>query len=210
MNDFLQTALTFPTLLWSVLFAVCVAYWLLAATGLFHHGDGGSGHGFDTDHGHVGDEVGVLARLGLDGVPLMVMLTLLSFVCWVVTYFVHLLLLSRLPSAAQILPGLLVAIGALVPGVLLTSLLLKPLRQVFTKLNPPELHSLVGSVGYVTTPTVDARAGMASVNDGGAGLLLQVRAQPPSQFVRGERVVLLSYNPADNTYLVTSEDHFNA
>ena len=34
MTEFLTTALTFPTLLYSILLAFCVVYWLLAATGL--------------------------------------------------------------------------------------------------------------------------------------------------------------------------------
>ena len=34
MTDVLQTALTFPTQIWSVRFALCAVYWLVAATGL--------------------------------------------------------------------------------------------------------------------------------------------------------------------------------
>ena len=34
MSDFLQTCLTFPTLLYSIVLAFCAIYWLLASTGL--------------------------------------------------------------------------------------------------------------------------------------------------------------------------------
>ena len=34
MTEFLNTVLTFPTLVYSVLLAFCTVYWLLAATGI--------------------------------------------------------------------------------------------------------------------------------------------------------------------------------
>ena len=76
-------------------------------------------------------------------------------------------------------------------------------------LNPPETRPVTGQVGTVSTPEVTERAGMASFADGGAGLLLQVRAQPGQRFVRGQRVVLLEYQPENNSYLVVAEDEFN-
>lgn len=228
MNDFLLTALTFPTLLWSVLFAFCILYWLLAATGLVGHDhahvDGGDGHGFDLHghghgadgadghgHDHGADSAGMLSRLGLDGVPLMVMLAVLSFTAWVVTYFVHLLVLSKLPEAARPLPNVLTAVGALIPAVMVTNMALRPIRPIFTRLNTEERRPVTGQVGIVTTPYVDERYGMASVDDGGAGLLLQVRlARPGEKITRGQRVMLLEHNPTDNTYFVTAEDRLNA
>lgn len=219
MTDFLQTALTFPTLIWSVLFALCAVYWLVAATGLIghHHGD----HGLTDPHFHAGEvhhshgapdatDAGLLTRLGLNGVPLTVVLTLLSFCAWVITYFVHLLLLSSLPAAGRDLLGLLVAVGALIPALPLTNVLVRPLRPVFRSLNTPDHQPVVGRVGVVTTSHVDGRYGQAAVQDGGAGLLLQVRCTPPERPVRGDRVVLLEYNAADHSYWVTTEDRFNA
>ena len=220
MTDFLQTALTFPTLVWSVLFALCAVYWLVAATGLAgHHGD----HGLGDPHFHAGEAhplgghdnaegsgVGLLTRLGLSGVPLTVVLTVLSFCAWVITYFAHLLLLSHLPPTGRDLLGGLTAAGALIPALLLTNLLVRPLRPVFRSLNTPDHPPVVGRVGVVTTSHVDDRFGLAAVQDGGAGLLLQVRCPPPERPVRGQRVVLLEYNAADHSYWVTTEDRFNA
>ena len=65
MNEFLVTALTFPTVVYGVLLAVCIVYWLLAATGLVdHHGPDAlfhadTGHvGHSADHPHLGDAAG--------------------------------------------------------------------------------------------------------------------------------------------------------
>lgn len=233
MTEFLQTSLTFPTVIWSVVFAVCLLFWLVAAAGLAGHdhahldggpADGGSvdvshpadlhgvGHAHHADPDHASETAqtaGMLSRLGLGGVPLTLVLTLLSFCGWATTYFVQLFVLSRLPEAARPLPGLLVMLGALIPALLLTKVLVRPLRPVFRKLGGAAPRSVVGMSGTVTTPVADERSGMAAVEDGGAGLLLQIRTQGET-LQRGERVVLLSYLPAENAYLVTSELRFNA
>lgn len=222
MIDFLETCLTFPTVVYSVLLAVCVVYWLLAMTGLLDLDalDGlllGDGHMFHGDvahgaHGESGDSTataGMLAKLGLSGVPIMVVLTVLFFVGWIATYFVHLLVLSHLPDSLRILAGIATLLGALVPGVLLTSLLLRPIARFMVKLKPQAAASILGRVGTVISPVVDAQGGRAEFEDGGAGLILQVRAPPGISFARGERVVLLSHDAQANTHAVISETEFN-
>ena len=210
MTEFLQTALSFPTLPYSILLAFCVIYWLLAATGLVDI-DGLDGLlGGDGDCSHGSDSAGMLARLGLGGVPLMLRLAILSFFGWMTCYFVQLLVLQHLPGPLRLLGGIATLVGALVPGILITSLLLRPLRKLIVKLSPPELPSVLGRVGTVISPEVDASQGRAEVADGGAGLILQVRTTPPATFARGDRVVVLEHDATANTYLVISESQFNA
>ena len=210
MTEFLQTALTFPTLLYSVLLAFCVIYWLLAATGLMDLDALDGLLGDDGDSHHASDSAGLLARLGLGGVPIMIVLTVLSFFGWTVTYFVHLLVLQHLPALLRMLGGIATLVGALVPGVLVTSLLLRPVRKLMVKLRPPVAPRILGRVGTVISPEVDGNQGRAEFADGGAGLILQVRVAPPGRFLRGDRVVLLEHDATANTYLVISESQFNA
>lgn len=219
MNDFLQTCLTFPTLAYSILLAFCVVYWLLAMTGLFHihamdgllTGHGHAAHG-SIGHGDAGDPAataGVLARLGLGRVPILVVLTVLFFLCWLGTYFVHLLVLRHLPDSLRIVLGIATVVGALIPGILLTSLLLRPLSRWLATLQPPMGSSILGHVGTVISPQVDKQGGRAAFDDGGAGLILQVRSSSDAIFLRGERVVLLSHDAIANTHTVISETEFN-
>jgi len=210
MTEFLQTALTFPTLLYSVLLAFCVIYWLLAATGLMDLDALDGLLGDDGDSHHASDSAGLLARLGLGGVPIMIVLTVLSFFGWTVTYFVHLLVLQHLPALLRMLGGIATLVGALVPGVFVTSLLLRPVRKLMVKLRPPVAPRILGRVGTVISPEVDGNQGRAAFADGGAGLILQVRVAPPGRFLRGDRVVLLEHDATANTYLVISESQFNA
>ena len=224
MSDFLQTCLTFPTLLYSIVLAFCAIYWLLASTGLVDtdaidgmlagdaHAHVHVGHDLHHHHGDGGDHAtsaGMLARLGLSGVPIMVVLTVLSFFGWLCTYFVHLLVLSHLPASLRLLLGIATLLGALVPGLVATSLLLRPVSKLIHRLRPPVPPSILGKAGTVISPHVDERDGRAEFDDGGAGLILQVRAAPGTRFQRGDRVVLLSHDEAANAYAVISESEFH-
>ena len=215
MHDFLTTALTFPTLVYSVLLAVCLVYWLLAATGLVdHHGPDAllHGHGGDAQvHGDTdaSDLAGLLGRLGLAGVPVMVIATVLGFFGWIAAYYAQLLVLGRLHTALRIPLGIAVDVAALVPGLVATSIVLRPVSRWILKLRPPVEPSLLGRVAVVSTPAVDERHGLATVDDGGAGLILHVRSSDPVRFKRGDRVVLIEYLDARHAYRVIAEQQFN-
>jgi len=207
MTAFLHTALTLPTLLYSIVLAVCVLYWLLAATGLVD-ADGPDGLlGGDGD-GDASGIAAMLAKLGLSGVPVMIVLTVLAFIGWFGSYFVQLLVLQHLPATLRVLVGLGVAVVMLVPGVFVTSLLLRPLSRVLLRLRPPVEPSILGRVAIVSTPSVDAAYGQATMDDGGAGLVLQIRHPDPARFKRGDRVVLIEYLGDQHAYRVMSEEQF--
>lgn len=211
MNAFLQTALTFPTLAYSIVLAVCVMYWLLAATGLVDAdgpdhllGSGGDG----ADDGDASGVAAMLSKLGLSGVPVMIVLTVLAFVGWLGAYFAQLLLLQHLPDSLRWVAGLGVAVVMLVPGVFVTSMLLRPLSRALLRLRPPVEPSILGRTAVVSTPSVDAGYGQATMDDGGAGLVLQIRDVESGRFKRGDRVVLIEYLGDKHAYRVMSEEQF--
>ena len=208
MTEFLNTVLTFPALVYSVLLAFCTVYWLLAATGIvdFDAVDGWLTTDGDTAEPNV--VAGMVARLGLSGVPMMLVLTVLSFFGWLITYFAQLLFLQFLPDPLRMLVGIGVLVAALLPGLLLTSLLLRPVARLIMKLRPPVPPSILGKAGSVISPTVTDSEGRADFADGGAGLILQVRAPPGITFQRGERVVLLSFDERTHAYAVIAESEF--
>lgn len=208
VNDFLQTALTFPTVAYSVLLAVCAVYWLLAATGLADGDAVDAMMGGEGDAGEAGAAAAMLSRLGLPGVPLMVVLTTLSFAAWVGTYFVHLLVLRHMPDDVRTPAGIGTLLGMLVPALAVTSLALRPVSRMMEKLRPATDASLLGKAGVIVTPTLTADSGQAAVDDGGAGLILQVRHGDPDALARGDRVVLIEYLEGENAYLVVSEQKF--
>ncbi len=210
MNEFLQTALTLPTVVYSVLLCVCALYWLLAATGLAT-GDGvdALGHGHGHGHAHdAGDAAAMLSWLGLGGVPLTVVATTFVFLAWLGTYFVQLLVLGGLPEDTRTLAGIGTAAGMLVPAVAATSLVLRPVARTLAKLEPANAASLLGRSGVIVTPTLTTDYGQAAFDDGGAGLILQVRYDEATPLQRGDRIVLIEYLEAQNAWRVVSEQQF--
>nr|WP_298126931.1 hypothetical protein [uncultured Pseudoxanthomonas sp.] len=209
MNEFLNTVLTFPTLVYSVLLTFCTVYWLLAASGMV---DIDAVDGWLTTDGDTAEPsvvAGMLAKLGLSGVPMMLVFTVLSFFGWLITYFAHLFVLQHLPDSLRWIAGAATLVVALLPGALVTSLLLRPLAAVIARLRPPVPPSVLGRSGSVISPHADADTGRAQFDDGGAGLILQVRALPGERFSRGDRVVLIEHLETDNTYRVMSETAFH-
>jgi len=99
-------------------------------------------------------------------------------------------------------------VAAVLPGMVLTSLLLRPVARLIMKLRPPVAPSILGKAGHVISPVVTEREGRAEFDDGGAGLILQVRASPGSTFNRGDRVVLLSFDEQAHSYAVIAESEF--
>lgn len=211
MLTFLAVALTFPTLLYGLLLGVAMLYWLLAATGLIQidlldglfDGDGGA----DSHSGEPGGITGPLMRFGLGGVPLSLSFTVLLLFAWLLSYFASVLVGGGAIGALTMGWGVRLAIfaGAFVGALPLTALSLRPARRFFAKLQPVPQASLLGMRGVVRSPSVTATQGTVSVEDGGAGLVLQVRDDTPGRFRRGDRVVLVEYLEDRNAYRVAAE-----
>lgn len=207
MNEFLLTALTFPTVVPGVLLSVCVLYWLVAATGLVDADGADALSGGDGDVGDLSGAAAMLARLGLSGVPLTVIVTVLCFATWFGTYFAQLLVLQHLPEGVRVAAGAATLLAMLVPAVAATSLLLRPVARGLARLRPAE-PSLLGRTGVVITSTVGGDFGRVAVDDGGAGLILQVRHDDSSPLARGDRVVLIEYLDGQHAYRVIPEQQF--
>jgi len=203
---FLTTSLSFPTLLYSVVLLVVIALWLVSALGFI----GLDALDFDLGDGGSADAVGIFSRLGLDGLPWLLVLTLLVLFGWCITFLVHSLVLAPLSGLLRYGLGGLLALLAPVPSILLTAMALRPVRRLLLKMRPQPMESLLGKVAVVRTPTVDAAQGMADLDDGGAGLILQVRGDGAATFRRGDRVVLMEYAPEANTWRVVPESDYTA
>jgi hypothetical protein len=214
VDTFLTIATSFPTAIYSVLMIVVVAHWLFAALGILEidavdgllpedvGGDGADG----AEPSGIG---GILVKFGLHGVPVMVIVTIIAIVGWTFTYFLDLHVLSRLSLGAF---GVLADIGALIGGVVLSipiaRIVLAPVRRALHRFEPVTQRPLLGRYAEVRSPEITQHHGTARVEDGGAGLILQVRCSTPGLFVRGDRVVLIEYIDEENAYRVISGEEF--
>ena len=66
----------------------------------------------------------------------------------------------------------------------------------------------MGKLATVRSGEVTEHKGEAILEDGGAGLILQIRAAATENIKRGDRVVIISYDPVSHSYNVVTEDEF--
>lgn len=192
MTEFLDAILAFPTVLFTILLGVVTAYWLFVMLGaldvdLLGDVDGGEVIDLDGD-GSPDGFTGVIHSLGLAGVPLTLVLSLLVLAAWVLCLISMQLLGNR---AAWIGAGAALLSFAL--AVPLTALAVRPMRRLFVFQPAVENRSLVGKVCRVTTLSVNERYGQAELEDGGAGLLIQVRYNGPGRLARGDQALIFDY-----------------
>ncbi len=202
MGEFFQAAFAFPTVVLTALMGLVLAYWLVFMMGMADldilgsgdaiggageeaaeaaveavAGDGGGVDGLD------GGEGGWLERLrnaGLTQVPITLTLSILIFFSWTLS-LLGVRLLQRFGIAAESADGpgpvwaSVILVAALFGGALATLASLNPLRPLFVRHDAPSRASFVGTECTIFSQRVDASFGLAEIEDGGAGLRVDVR-----------------------------------
>jgi len=214
MDAFLANISSFPVSVYTIGLVVIVGYWLIALVGLFDL-DFISAEvdiDFDTDVGELGTLAGLLTTLGLSGVPITIVISLLVmngwFICYVISkFFPH---FPDLFSWIEFLIDLGIVIVSFMLSILVTSPMVRPLKKIFNKINnDPISRSVIGRTCRIRSSRVDHEFGEAECIHQGASLILKVRSYSDSQFETGEQVVLVEHQKKDNTFLVISEKEFN-
>jgi len=213
MDVFLFLITTYPVAIYTFGLCLVVFYWLVVSVGLLDIDvldlpEPETDLEFESDIGAEG-LAGLLMKIGLNGVPLTVVLSLLILLGWLISYFASYLLMAIVPgNLLWFLVGTAILIGAWMLAIPITAILIKPLRPLFSKAKGTTRASVLGQVAVVRTSRVDEGFGEVDFNDGGAGLVLKARADTPNDFKRGDRVVLLEYLETDNAYRVIPERDF--
>lgn len=241
MDDFLAASLSFPTVVFTVLLLIALAYWVLVIIGALgldaldfdhdhaggadvhagdvgghgdvhhgdvhhgdaHHGDAHHGH----DHGHTGEGLGLLPTLlwvlKLNSVPMTIVLSSVLFWSWLTCHLaMHHVVGYDAPRWVEI--GLF--FGALALSLPLTSLAVRPIAPLFRSPPAQRRSALIGKIVDVDTSYVSDTFGLAKAEDGGAGLIVQIRSDATNGLKRGDRALVLSFDEAREVYEVTPID----
>lgn len=213
MNEFLNAVLRFPTVLFTFLLVVVIGYWLLVLFGAVDF-DTGSGDALDSlgaegaEGAGGGGFAGVLAGLGLGGMPASVVVSLLVTGAW----FVSLAggaLLTALEFDTWALVGLSVAVlvAALLAAWLIAWLLMLPLRHFFPLGPQSSRHDFVGRVCVIRTGTVTADFGQAEVTStDGSSAIIQVRKAGDDPLRAGRQAVIYDYDAKGEFFWVSPVD----
>jgi hypothetical protein len=209
MDPFYQNIASFPTLFFTLLLALTAVYWLVAVLGVIDIDvlDIDMPEG-DADGG-VHQLAGLLLKLGLNGVPLTIVISLLALFGWFICYFAVYLIFPFIPDGfLEYIVGLPILVGSLYMAVLITAQLIKPLKPLFANMNKNTVKNVLGQTAIVRSLRLDSGFGEVLLADGGAGLIFKARTMNNQTFKKGDRVVLLQYLKDQHAYRVISETEF--
>lgn len=208
MVNFLSNAFTFPTVFYTGLLILVFLYWLVSVFGFLEFEAVETD--VDLDSGDVGGIAAWLTKFRLDGIPFTLTLSFIVFLSWVICLFIVPFLSKELGNGlVRIALSFWILILAPALTIPIVAIFLSPLRPLFKKLKendqPPTAESFIGATGTIRSEKVNQSYGTAEVADGGAGLILQIRADEPNNYQRKDPIILSSYLEATNTYLIRHE-----
>ncbi|MCP4043414.1 MAG: ubiquinone biosynthesis protein [Gammaproteobacteria bacterium] len=163
---------------------------------------------FDTDlPEEAGGFGGFLATTGLTGVPTMVAFSIPILWGWLFTVLGTGVLKYLVTGGAWfIVGGVLVLLASLFMAVLISALMIRPLRHYFKTENALHQTDIVGKVCVVKTLNVDEGFGQAEFEDGGAGLLIQVRSETGNGLTKGSKALIIARDEQKEAFRVRSYD----
>jgi hypothetical protein len=250
MHEVLVLALSFPSVVFTVLLGVVLIYWTFVMVGVIHIGEGSEGaldghidgatkglmegavdhlggghaHAGDVGGGHadMGDAGGgdghgdaadaedsghgvlaaIMSALHLRSAPATVIFSLIITFSWLVSVVTMQVVTRMVPALAGPLLSLGVLLGSFVVALPLTSVAARPLAKVFAPKHAPVKSDFIGRTCTVRTGSVSNKFGEATLQDGGAGLVLRVRVEDGKLLGRGEQALIVDYDPERETYLV--------
>lgn len=228
MEEFLATALSMPTLAFTMMLGVVLLYWvsvMVGALDLHIFDPGGAAEGAvegategategaleaGAEHLHldaeaIGGLAGAINVLKLRYAPVTVVASFIIVFSWLGAFFGSRYLEPLLPLGGW-LSAIVVTLAALVVAFPLTSLVTRPLAPIFRTYDAQKNTDLIGSVVVVKTGRVDSGFGQATLDDGQAGLLLRVRCDDGEALGKGDQALIVGWDRETNSFDVEPMD----
>ena len=202
----------YPTIVFTGLVMFVTLYWVVSLLGL---ADMDSVDAVETgsdaavsDLSSIGFFTGLMLKFGLYGVPLVIILSLISLIGWLLSYLYTSFLHQNFDSGVlYYVFGTGALIFVLVVSMWLTGIIISPIRKNIARIPKRNSANNIGKIAIVRTLSVTDKHGEAELNDGGAGLILKVRSDNSTSLLKkGDRVMLVAYLEEKNTYQVARVD----
>ncbi|MGP4120575.1 hypothetical protein ACT3N8_12230 [Psychrobacter aquimaris] len=197
----------YPTIIFTGLVMFVTLYWVVSLLGMADMDtvELGESGGEVADLSSAGFFTGLMLKFGLYGVPLIIILSLVSLIGWLLSYLYTSFLHQYFDSSIlYYLFGTGALVFVLVVSMWLTGLIISPIRKNIAKIPKRNSSNNVGKIAVVRTLSVTDKHGEAVLNDGGAGLILKIRSDiNDNSLKQGDKVVLVEYLDEANTYRVT-------
>ncbi|NRA60180.1 MAG: DUF1449 family protein [Psychrobium sp.] len=205
MQELLAVSTTFPTIVYSVILGIVLIYWLVGMIGLIDLDlapDIDMNLDLDADS-DIGGLSGFFLTFGISGIPFTIVISIISLIGWLVSFYSQLYLLSLLPSGIIYYgAGAVTTVAIFYLSLPITAVLIKPLRGMFKSVEAVSSNKLVGSEATIATATVDYKFGQARIMNAGAELLVDVRCDEQYKFNLGDKALVIDYDPNSHSYVV--------
>lgn len=218
MIELFQAAILPHQMLFSLLLALVVCYWLLVLLGALdfeadlpddlgvdgdaHHSSGtGSTHALGMSTGGAWLSVGRF--LGFSQVPLMVWLSFMILFMW----FGSLVLNEWYNQAGNLGQAALLLLPNLLGSLIVTKLVTYPVGKLFKAMGDAdsEAEEVIGRSGVVVSTEADASYGQLEIATASVPLLINVRTLPDAPVLkRGDPAKVVSSGPDNLFYLIES------
>jgi hypothetical protein len=189
MGGFVEAAVSFPTVVFTPLLVVVIGYWVVVIVGgADPDADGGSG-----EAGH-----GPLAFVGLSGVPISVVFSLLVLFAW----------FGSLAGAELLaVPLWIVLVAAIVVAFIVTRFLVVLLARVWPHGPAASRADFLGLTCVIRTGTVTRTFGQAEVHaPDGSSAIIQVRQTGADRLTAGSRALLYDVDTDGEFFWVVPAD----
>ncbi|GAB7040044.1 hypothetical protein JCM9533A_38940 [Catenuloplanes niger JCM 9533] len=202
MGGFIDAALGFPAVLFSFLLVVVVGYWVVVLIG------GADVDGLDGDAGEAGGLTGFFAWLGLGGVPVTVIVSLMVAFAWFASLAGTVVLgTTDLNGGVMIVLSLLVIVVALVLAFGITRVLAGLLSRLMPVGPQPSRGDFMGATCVVRTGSVTATFGQAEVHaKDGSSAIVQVRQPGAEPFRAGSKAVIYDFDAQGEFFWIMPAD----
>jgi hypothetical protein len=207
MEQLLEVASQFPTVIYSTVLGVVVVYWLIGMLGLVDLGLAGDADlEIDVDSDvdvSVGGLTGFMLTFGLTGVPFTLVISIITLICWLISFYLQFYILNWLPDGwLYYLMGSFASFVIFVISLPLTAIVIRPLKGMFKSVETTLSDHLVGNSATIVTGTVSETFGQARLFNNGAEMLLDVRCDPEHSLKKGDKVLLIEYLTEKYAYIV--------
>ncbi|MBA6252992.1 OB-fold-containig protein [Colwellia sp. MB3u-55] len=211
MEQLLEVASKFPTVIYSTLLGVVVVYWLIGMLGLVDLGLAGDVDldvEVDTElDTSVGGLTGFMLTFGLTGVPFTLVFSIIILTCWLISFYLQLYILAWLPDGwLYYLFGVVSGFIVFLISLPLTAIVIRPLKGMFKSVETSMSIQLVGKSATIATQTVSETFGQVRIYNKGAEILLDVRCDPEHRLKKGDNVLLIEYLKEKHIYIVAPYD----
>ena len=205
MEQLFEVASQFPTIIYSVLLGIIVIYWLVGLIGLVDldfSAETDVEIEVDSDIS-VGGLTGLMLTFGLTGVPFTFVISIITLICWLLSFYLQFYLLEWLPDG-----WLYYLLGSVCTGVIfflslpITAIAIRPLKGMFNSVEATGSNLLVGKDATIATSSVNNSFGQARLFNDGAEILLDVRCDDEHTLNRGDKVLVIKYQSDSHTYIV--------